>query len=365
MRVSWRLEQMDRSANNFGVLRLCFAVLVILSHSFELIDGDRSREPLTRLFGVMSFGGLGVYGFFLISGYLITKSFIRSKSSIEFLYKRILRIYPGFIAAYLICIFVLGPFVGGELQSLSVLRTITRVFFLQPPIMDGVFPNSYYAALNGSMWTIAYEFRCYLFVLALGVLGLLHKRNIILLMTAMFLFLTVLHPAIFDYFPRQLVLFLGDPFETVPLVSVFGVGALFYLYRDYVIYDWRLAVAASASLFCSMYSASFAVAAFAVFGGYLVFWIAFNVKSSMLNNIGKKVDLSYGIYLYAWPVQKVLIWWRGDLSPWVVFLGSTMIAAVFALMSWRLVEKPFLDLKSAFVFPRKAICKEASALPVD
>jgi peptidoglycan/LPS O-acetylase OafA/YrhL len=114
-----------------------------------------------------------------------------------------------------------------------------------------------------------------------------------------------------------------------------------------------------------MYSASFAVAAFAVFGGYLVFSIAFNVKSSMLNNIGKKVDLSYGVYLYAWPVQKVLIWWRGDLSPWVVFLGSTIIAALFALMSWRLVEKPFLDLKSAFVFPRKASCKEASAMPGD
>jgi peptidoglycan/LPS O-acetylase OafA/YrhL len=108
---------MERSSNNFGALRLFFAVLVMLSHSFELVDGDRSREILTRIFGNLSFGELGVDGFFLISGYLITKSFQDSRSTGEYVLKRVLRIYPGYVVAYLLCVLALGPFVGGQLAA--------------------------------------------------------------------------------------------------------------------------------------------------------------------------------------------------------------------------------------------------------
>src|ERR1700722_9985256 len=87
-------------ANNFSILRMLFATLVILSHSYELIDGNRSREMLTHIFGTISFGILAVDGFFIVSGYLITKSYL-SSAPMNYLCKRILRIYPGFIIAFI------------------------------------------------------------------------------------------------------------------------------------------------------------------------------------------------------------------------------------------------------------------------
>src|SRR5579863_1616176 len=92
-------QLVDGRNNNFGFLRLLFAALVILSHSSELIDGNRSREILTRIFGTMSFAQLAVDSFFLISGYLITRSWILSESNSEYLIKRVMRIYPGYLVA--------------------------------------------------------------------------------------------------------------------------------------------------------------------------------------------------------------------------------------------------------------------------
>jgi peptidoglycan/LPS O-acetylase OafA/YrhL len=329
--------------NNFGALRLLFAVLVILSHSPELVDGNRSREILTRIFGTLSFGELAVDGFFLISGYLITKSFEHSRSAGSYLLKRGLRIYPGYVVAYLLCVFALGPFVGGRIADLSGARVLMEMAGLMAPGMQGVFPGTPYPALNGSMWTIAYEFRCYLLVIVVGAAGLLSRRGIIAGIAAAALALTA--ERFKFWIPLEALV--GAPDITIRFVGIFGCGALYYLYRDRVRYDWKFASVAGLALLPLMFSMRLAEAAVAILGGYILFWFAFNVRSERLSTIGADVDISYGVYLYAWPVQKILTWWYPKISPWLLFAVATVVASGLAYVSWHLIEKPLLNLKTA------------------
>jgi peptidoglycan/LPS O-acetylase OafA/YrhL len=149
--------------NNFSTIRIILASLVICSHSFELVDGNRSREILTRLFGTISFGVFAVDGFFLVSGYLITQSYLQSRN-LDYLLKRVLRIYPAYIVAFIISI-GLGEFSidgSGGLNAKLALHNLFNLLFLLSPIMKNPYPGSFYAGLNVSMWTISYEFHCYI-----------------------------------------------------------------------------------------------------------------------------------------------------------------------------------------------------------
>src|SRR5579863_6185230 len=105
--------------NNFGALRLMLAYAVIISHSPEMLDGNPSREPLMALGLHFTFGGLAVDGFFIISGYLIASSYLSSRSLAQFFTSRVLRIYPAFVIAFLICILLVGPIAGGTLGALN------------------------------------------------------------------------------------------------------------------------------------------------------------------------------------------------------------------------------------------------------
>ncbi len=111
------IKRFGEHKNAFGALRLLFASLVILAHTPEMIDGNRSRELLTRIFGTISFGELAVDAFFVISGFLITDSFVKNPDVRSYLLKRVARIFPAFIMATLLCLFVVSPLGGGRVPQ--------------------------------------------------------------------------------------------------------------------------------------------------------------------------------------------------------------------------------------------------------
>jgi peptidoglycan/LPS O-acetylase OafA/YrhL len=337
------IDEAKSRNNNFGLLRVVLATLVIISHSPEILDGNRSRELLTRFFGTLSFGDVAVDGFFLISGYLVTKSFVSDPSIASYLEKRILRIYPGFLVSFWICVLLVEPFVSGPGKILSfhlLLGQLSNSLTLQRPLSAGVFSGLGFADLNNSMWTISFEFNCYIGAMCLGMMGLYSRR--LRAGTSVLVALLLLANA-FDPLPH------GFPLNSiVRFGAIFGTGALFYLYHlDKLRFTGRGAFLCALMLCALLFSRRWAEAALAVFGGYLIFWSAFEVPVLPLSKAANKTDLSYGIYLYAWPIASVIAWRFRHINPWLLSIATLVCSASIAFLSWTFVEEPCLKASSA------------------
>jgi len=335
---------MIENKNNFGLLRLLLAILVIISHSPEIIDGNESREILTSIFGTVTFGMLAVDGFFLISGYLILKSFQNASSIKSYLIKRLLRIYPGFIVASLICIFIFAPLSEGSKilfnnEPYLWFKRILSLLVLKAPVVEGAFSKNHFPELNASMWTIKYEFICYLILPLLFYLKLIHKKYFIGI-----LFLTIFIFFIFDPAAQR-----TDFVVMARFLCAFLVGGCFYHYRDIIQFNIFLTMISLVGVIVCLFSKFFAEIGLFIFGGYLLFNFALNYKNKVINAIGEKTDISYGVYLYAWPVQSLFVQYFPKIKPYQLTFLTLMIVVPLAILSFKFVEKPFMDLKKRWI----------------
>lgn len=328
--------------NNFNFLRLVLALLVILSHSPQLIDGNANREPLTKLVGFTSLGKLAVECFFLLSGYLIVQSWAQSPQMWSFLKKRILRIYPGFIFASLFCAFVVGP-LGAQPQKYFEAfwygGFVKSLFFLQIPEVPDVFQGQPYPSINGSMWSVSLEFICYIFVLVAGSLGII-RRKVVWLFIAIALYAVVLYQTFGFSLPYVL---LDNPL--LRLATFFLIGGCFYLYRNFISYKSLPAVIFALVISFCIFRFKIHYMFFAVAGAYLLFYLAFT-RINFLKKFESLPDVSYGVYLYGWPIQKLTLWYFPATTPTVLFVVSAVVSLLLGAVSWYVVEKPFMRFKS-------------------
>ncbi len=339
--------------NIFNALRLLLASLVILSHAPQLMDGNATRELLVRFTnGHADFGSLAVDCFFIISGFLIAHSWFGSSGFLDFLKKRILRIYPGFVAAFLFSVFLIG--IAGTtdgsayLHGLTVKRTVFDVVTLGPPRTPIVFHPAPYPFVNGALWTIRYEFLCYLGLAALGITGLLRRRAFTV---GVFLVFLCAHVAInwsgvpvqlhFRFWPEVI----GTPSVWVRLGTFYLSGTLLYLYRTQLRFSRRLAIVAAIATFVGAFLLPGYSMVFPTLGAYTLFAVAL-APVPILWRVGDP-DFSYGVYLYGWPAQKVVVALMGlSASPWLIFVLSMVAVMPCAALSWYLIERPFLRLKN-------------------
>jgi peptidoglycan/LPS O-acetylase OafA/YrhL len=331
-------QPIDRQ-NNFNILRLIFALMVVMSHSVQGTDGNLRRDLVRRFFGVMDLGAIAVDCFFIASGYLIVQSWQRSPDMGEFLQKRIRRIFPGFLAASLFCAFIVGPLgaldMGDYFQAFDFTNFAVGAFSLQRPVIPPVFVGVGLHQVNGSMWTIFPEFVCYMAVLVFGRLGAIANRRYWLALTIVFV----------GVYAIQRIGF-AAPTSTFRFATCFTVGGCHYLYRNSIRLDWKTAAAAAAILFVCMFSWRLSEMAIVLAAPFVLFYLAFKPIPAIAG-FNKLPDLSYGVYLYSFPIQALILWYVPSISPWVLMPVSALASLIAGTMSWYAVEQPFLRTRPA------------------
>ncbi len=334
--------------NNFDALRLAAAAAVIVSHSFEIVGGPGALEPIRALTADdTSLGRVAVMTFFVLSGFLLTRSFASGTSLLAFATKRALRIAPGLFAVVLAAAFVVGPLFTAAPMA-SYLRTDETWLYLANlgfytgfETLPGVFADLPFAGVvNGPLWTLKFEVLCYLTLAAVGAARLLNAR----IAFCLFIFF-YLAGAAFGDGPHQGALYYLAQYAD--LARPFFAGVLYALLAGKIALTPVAAIAAAAGLVVAAPAGLFSDA-FPLFGGYLILWLAF-ARLGPLRRAGCFGDFSYGLYLWGWPAQQIVqrlfepTDWSGNVAL------ALPLALSLAILSWLLVEKPALGLKARLV----------------
>jgi peptidoglycan/LPS O-acetylase OafA/YrhL len=345
----------DFSRNNLDCLRLILASAVALYHFNGL-----TSLPAFSIFGEYISAHFAIRSFFVISGLLIYRSYLRSSSFASYLEKRIRRIYPAYfavvaLAAVALCSLSTLPlsqyfgvgfwkYLGANLLFLNFLA----------PNLPGVFTSNSLQAVNGALWTLKIEVVFYLFVPILHYLcGRLGTKKV---MITIFCFSFIWKYGFFyldsvaksralnsGYTPRTIYAELAVQFPAQ--LVYFSAGILLLLYFDRLKSHFLIISCITACLFLLDHWLP---------GGFFdVFWISGLVFVfgfwRYFGNFSKYGDFSYGVYIVHWPIFQILIaFGLARLSP-AIFLGiSLSLVCLAALLMWHLVESRFLATSSHY-----------------
>jgi peptidoglycan/LPS O-acetylase OafA/YrhL len=333
----------DPRSNALNALRLAMAAEVILWHSFAVTGGILpSAHARQLLFGV------GVDGFFAISGFLITASWLNNPKLRDYLVARALRILPGLYVCLAVTAFVIAP-IGVAIQGGAAAKLLlssapfeyvlknSAVMVLQFDVggtPTGVpFPHMW----NGSLWTLIYEVLCYVAVALLGLAGLAQRRwtSAVVLVLAV-AFAACLPPMTFPG--------VWSNWQCIARFAiVFAAGALMYQWKDAIPARWPLVALSVVLVLLSGLLPDYRLA------GAIPLAYAVIVSGALIHNryLRLPTDLSYGVYIYAFPMQQLLvICGLVRLNPFVFAIIATIATLPLAALSWFLIEKPAQSLKA-------------------
>lgn len=327
---------------SFTVLRLIAALLVFFSHAYVLRTGHEWLIPLVN----DSMGHTGVMMFFAMSGYLVGLSAERS-DPIAFLASRFLRIQPGLTVATLVVIVGLFPF-SGMTASAYAQHDLTRDFLASALIwmiptqnmLPGLFTSLPHHAANGSLWTLPYEVFCYGALLGVSLLGRTAIRRTAWAVQLLFLWAALSHGA--NRFSLAGLTYY-DSYEFFTFIPIFAIGVL--------LCGSSRAQHRSVMLACLVA----VILTWRGGPGRLIAWEAFLALATVYLGryadldawLPRNADISYGIYIYAYPSTQLSLLLIGTAADQALISGGMALALtlVLATLSWRLVEKPSLALK--------------------
>lgn len=323
-------------------MRLVLASLVAVHHAMAIGFGVEWGIGPAPVEGMARLGDFAVDAFFVLSGFLVTMSYVRLDSPVRYLWHRALRILPGFWTCLAVTVVVFAPAIAvleGR-PALSVFPgawrfvTANALLVMNEWGVAGLPAGTHTpGVVNGALWTLFYEFTCYALVAALGVAGLLRRpRAVAVLLVVAWLAQTASLAGSFDMPMPLLRRFL----------LLFLLGSVGYLFRD------RLPITRPVLLVAlvAFLGAGFLMPDYRVVGGPAFAYLLLGVM--VLPSVWEpQADLSYGIYIWHWPVETLLV--LAGVAAWgpvpLVLLAMTSATGA-ATLSWHLVEKPSLNWKS-------------------
>ncbi|GAB3048439.1 acyltransferase [Intrasporangium mesophilum] len=335
MRAPSLADRLDLRANSLNAIRLFLATLVIVSHTFPI--SGHGPDPQ---WGGIGLGTLAVGGFFAISGYLITAS--RLKTGLAgYAWRRFLRIFPGFWVCLLFTAFVAARVGGWARSGWTVSNALDYVLTYadtsSPTELDpATLAGAPYAAWNGSLWTLRYELLCYVLIGLVLCLSILWRRWIV---AAAFVLATAASAYLHVVGPHS-----GIPFEVTLLVPYFLAGVLLLRFAD------RVPLVAAGAVACVVVLVAAGLLGqgevlFPLPLAYLLLWVGATAPRG-IQRIGSRNDVSYGMYLYAFPVQQLLVVaGLARLSPGLFASASILCTVPLAVASWFAVERPAMRAK--------------------
>jgi len=337
--------------NWLTILRLGLATLVLCSHSIPLAYGksaEAEHEWVMLLTRQQATGGdIAVSLFFVISGTLVTRSLLRNQNIRGYLSRRWRRIMPGFIGAYIFSVFVVPLLASRNWADVVVVFTgislPVHVFMLSTlhiPFIESFDSLPYPRVLNGSAWTLPYEAWCYLLVPILAGLGILSRRSAMLMLWVATLFLLTIMPALSVHWPDPIIYLFGIPELWPRLLACFLGGATIAVCEGRLPHGTPLRwLAASGIVSTAILGQGFVVAL--SLGATLLLWDALHDTAD--RPATRSTDLSYGVYLYAFPIQQLIVSQAvGSISAIALTLLALPCTYGMAWLSWRFVEAPAL-----------------------
>lgn len=345
-------EFTDGTNNNFNLIRLLCAWGVLVFHSVPLAERTYSlADPFYRYFGV-SMGEFCVMVFFAISGFLIYRSMCRSSSLVSYIIARALRLLPALFVVLVLTAFVVGPLATelslgqyfshpetwSYLGNLNLLNSHTQ-YTLPGVFADNPYPNS----VNGSLWTLPLETSMYVVTIAffysVWLLTRLFKEQMRWLSPVLLAAIFIWVYWLLDGFNAR-----GERHELFKhlFFLAFFIGGVMYAYRDRIPLkaSWALVLILGVEFLRS-------TSIYPLYGTltivYTVLVLAYLPKGKVLafNKLG---DYSYGMYIYAFPVQQCLSHWT-DLGFFGMVFWATVITVILSVISWHLLESPILGQK--------------------
>jgi peptidoglycan/LPS O-acetylase OafA/YrhL len=348
--------------NSFNFLRLLMALAVLIAHSFPL--GGFGSDPVQSISGGQAnIGSLAVIGFFAMSGNFVVQSAINS-NFLSFAWKRFLRLFPAYWLVLLLTAGVLGPVIwvlDGKLLSdywstgangpleyfignwSTHIQTwgIYDIFEKTTPWGEAVG----YSAINGSTWTLFWELNCYVFLAIIAGIGILKKMPSVIPFLALLLLLT-------NYFGSsnpdvwgKIFLIFFENQDATKYSLAFFTGATFSIYARKFDRDWSILVGSLALFALTLFRGGFT--SIGVIALSIAVLISGRLLPEVFQKIASKNDYSYGIYLYAFPVQQTLAHAGFQHQGFIVYnLLTLLLTFACAFASWHLLEKQVLKLKT-------------------